>query len=61
MEEDEYARSLNCALTLIDLIDRDPAMAKHVMLSRFVFAILAATRGAESRPALPRPTGDAPA
>ncbi len=41
MAEERYEIALGCALKLMGMIDADPGMPQHVILSRFVYAILA--------------------
>jgi hypothetical protein len=42
MEEETYAIALACAVKLLGVIDANPGMPKHALLSHFVYAILAA-------------------
>lgn len=40
MEEQAYESALACALRLINWMDAEPGLPKHLLLSRLVFAIL---------------------
>jgi hypothetical protein len=48
MEEPDYELALACARKLIGMIDADPGMPKHVLLSHFVFAILVTMRPSDT-------------